>query len=180
MKHFINRTLVLLFVLCLSAVVVSAQTKQPKTVRDFFMLLPNKYFALEPPLTKSEYLKRFLTVEDTANGYLEGSGDGAQGGLIMALFKRPDGNYIIGLNTFFEGGGECYFLEYKDGKWFNISTKAIPKFSKKNIYKLPRYGTTIEVFAKKIIEKGDDFEVFEEGEKLYDMEWKDGKFSIKN
>lgn len=179
MKHFMKRFLVLLFVLCLTSLSASAQTKQPKTVRDFFMLLPGKYFALEPPLTKSEYLKRFTVVEDTANGYFEGSGDGAQGGLIMALFKRPNGSYIVGLNTFFEGGGECYFLEYKGGKWFNISTSTIPKFSKKNIYKLPRYGTTIEVFAKKIIEKGDDFEVFEEGEKLYDLQWKDGKFSIK-
>lgn len=179
MKKIKTQMLLLLCILCCSAFAVSAQTKQPKTVRDFFMLLPGKYFALEQPLTKSEYLKRFTVVEDTANGYFEGGADGAQGGLIMALFKRPNGSYIVGLNTFFEGGEDFYFLEYKGGKWLNISTQAVPKYSKKNFYKLPRYGTTVEVFAKKIIEKGDNYEVVERGEKLYDLEWSNGKFSVK-
>lgn len=151
---------------------------QPRTVRDFFMLLPQKYFALEPPLTKKEYLKRFLVVEDTANGYLEGSGDGAQGGLTMALFKRPDASYIVGLNTFHEADDNYYFLEYKNGQWFDISAKAVPNYSKKNIYKLPRQGTTVQVFAKKILEKGADYELSEQGAKLYDLAWKDGKFTI--
>ena len=156
-----------------------AQTKSPKTARDFFMLLPDKYFRLEQPLTKTEYLERFLTVDDTINGYLEGSGDGAQGGLVMALFKRPDGNYIVGLNTFHEGNDDYSFLEYRNGNWFDVSGRVVPNYSRKNIYKLPRQGTTIQVFAKKIIESGSDYEVSEQGAKLYDLVWRAGKFTVK-
>src|SRR5687768_15883661 len=83
-----------------------AQTKQPKTVRDFFNLLPQKYFPLEGCMPKTdrncekaraEYLNTFLEVEDTANGYLKGGCDGAQTCLEMALFKRPDNTYIVAL-----------------------------------------------------------------------------------
>ncbi|HLM00415.1 MAG TPA: hypothetical protein VK400_05115 [Pyrinomonadaceae bacterium] len=165
-----------------------AASNQPKTVRDFFMLLPQKYFRLEgcEPKTdkdcrraKLDYLKTHVHIEDTENGYLSGGCDGAQGCLDMALFKRPDGSYLVGINTSFEMMEENYFLDYRGGNWADVSSKAVPKFSRKNAYNLPRYGTTVQVFAKKVIEKGADYEVTERGEKLYDLEWENGKFTIK-
>ena len=165
-----------------------AQIKNPKTVRDFFTLLPQKYFTLEGCLpakdkncvkARSEYLKTFTEVEDTANGYFKGGCDGAQSCLEMALFKRPDNSYVVGLATFAEMMNDYYFLEYKNGKWSDISAKVVPKFNKKNMYEMPRRGTTIEVFAKKITEAGDDYEISEKGAKLYDLEWRGGKFTVK-
>lgn len=165
-----------------------AQTAGPKTVRDFFMLLPEKYFMLEGcehetdkdcRKARIDYLKTFAEVEDTKNGYIKGSCDGAQSCMEMALFKRPDGTYIIGLATAAEMVNDYYFLDYKDGSWTDLSTQVIPAFNKKNMYELPRFGTTVKVFAKKVIEHGDDYEVSEKGAKLYDLEWKDGKFAIK-
>lgn len=100
----------------------SAQSKQPKNVREYFMILPQTYFPIESCNTdivkdcrpfKVEYLKRFLKVEDTKNGYLEGDGDGAQEHFKMALFKRPNGSHIVGLYVFGEWGEKYYFLEYK-------------------------------------------------------------------
>lgn len=167
---------------------VLGQTKNPKTVRDFFTLLPQKYFTLEGCLpakdrncvkARAEYLKTFTEVEDTANGYFKGGCDGAQSCLEMALFKRPDNSYIIGLATFAEMMEDYYFLEYKNRKWSDISAKVIPQFSKKNVYQMPRKGTVIEVFAKKILEAGDGYEISEKGVKLYGLEWKNGKFTIK-
>ena len=167
--------------------IIETQAKQPKTIRDFFMLLPEKYFTLESCFpekdkdcrkAKLDYLKTFAEIEDTENGYLKGGCDGAQSCMEMALFKRPDGSYLVGLATSAEMIEENFFLDYKNGKWTDVSAKIVPGFSKKNMYDLPRYGTTIEVFAKKIIEKGDDYEVSEKGEKLYDLEWKNGKFTI--
>ena len=164
------------------------QIRQPKTVRDFFMLLPKKYFVLEAcepakdkncQKAKIDYLKTFAEVEDIKNGYLKGGCDGAQSCLEMALFKRPDGSYLVGLATFAEMMNDYFFLDYKNGKWTDVSAKTVPKFSKKNMYELPREGTTVEVFVKKIIESGDDYEASERGEKLYDLEWKAGKFTIK-
>jgi len=171
-----------LFLFCAFASVADAQT--PRTVRDFFNLLPQKYFLLEGcsanptrancDRARREYVDTFLEVEDTANGYWKSGCDGAQSCLTMALFKRPDASYIVALKTEFEMGADNYFLEYKGGKWTDISRAAIPNFSKNNIYELPRRGTTVEVF-----EKDKSSEIGERGKKLYDLVWKNGKFSVK-
>lgn len=161
---------------------------EPRTIRDFYMLLPEKYFVLEGcerdkdkdcRKAKLDYLKTFTEVEDTANGYLKGACDGAQSCLTMTIFKRPDATYLVAVMTEAEMMTEQYFLNYKNGEWTDVSADVIPQFSKKNIYELPRQGTTVKVFAKKVIEKGDDYEISEKGAKLYDLVWKDGKFSIK-
>jgi len=160
------------------------QTKQPRTVREFFNLLPQKYFTLEgcePAKDKNcekaraEYIKTFLEVEDTANGYWKSGCDGAQMCLEMALFKRPDATYIVHVLTIFEMDENSYFLEYKNGNWTDISTKTIPEYSTKNIYVPPRKGTTVEVFKKNYPEPT----YSERGAKIYDLTWQDGKFSIK-
>jgi len=159
-----------------------SQTAQPRTVRDFFNLLPQKYFLLEGcesqkdkncDKARREYVKNYLEVEDTANGFWKSGCDGAQSCLQMALFKRPDKTYIVAVQTLNESDETNYFLEYKNGKWFDISAQVIPEFSDKNIYELPRQGTTIEVFKKDFPEP----EYSERGAKIYNLEWKDGKFS---
>jgi len=161
-----------------------SQTGQPRTVRDFFNLLPQKYFLLEgcePQKDKNcdkarkEYVKKYLEIEDTANGFWKSGCDGAQSCLQMALFKRPDTGYIVAVQTLDEMEETNYFLEYKNGKWFDISAQVIPEFSNKNIYELPRKGTTIEVFKKNFPEPN----YSERGAKIYDLEWKGGKFTIK-
>jgi hypothetical protein len=161
-----------------------SQTNQPRTVRDFFMLLPEKYFVLEGcergkdkdcRRARLDYLKTFAEVEDGC--------DGGQACIEMALFKRPDNSYLVGVATSAEMMNNYYFLDYKNGKWTDVSAQVVPQFSKKNMYELPRYGTTVKVFAKKIIEEGnnygDKYEISEKGARLYDLEWKDGKFTIK-
>ena len=122
--------------------------------------------------------KTFLETEDTANGYLKTSCDGGQSCLTMALFKRPDGSYLVAVNTSFEMGDDYYFLDYDGGKWTDVSAQIVPEFSKRKMYELPRVGTTVKVFAKKIIEEGADFMASEKGAALYDLVWKDGKFTI--
>jgi hypothetical protein len=160
----------------------------PKSIREFFMLLPEKYFVLEGCVrendkdckkAKLDYLKTFTEIEDTANGYFKGGCDGAQSCLEMTIFKRPDATYLVAVATSAEMMNDYYFLDYANGNWTDVSTTVVPQFSKKNIYELPRVGTTVKVFAKKVIEKGDDYEVSDKGEKLYDLEWKNGKFTIK-
>lgn len=171
--------LILVFIL-LFPLMLAAQT-QPKTVRDFFNLLPQKYFALEgcTPSTdkncnkaRKEYVETFLEVEDTANGYWKSGCDGAQSCLTMALFKRSSGTYIVGIQTEFEMGSDNYFLEYKGGKWFDLSKQIIPSFSKTNYYELPQKGTTIQVFKKNKV----DTDITEKGARLYNLIWQNGKF----
>lgn len=177
------RILALIFVVLLFSPAIYGQSKQPRTVRDFFNLLPQKYFTLEGcnpaqdrncEKARREYIANYLEVEDTANGYWKSGCDGAQSCLTMALFKRPSNEYIVALLTEFESGFENYFLEYKNGKWVNISTLAVPDFSTNKIYEMPQKGTIIQVFAK-----NKSNEMSEKGKKLYDLVWKNGKFSVK-
>lgn len=159
---------------------------QPRTIRDFFNLLPYKYFTLEGcdretdkdcRKARTEYVKNFTLVEDIPNGYFKGACDGAQACIEMAIFKRPDGAYLVGVATEFEMGSNFYFLDYAGGKWEDVSAIVVPEYSKKNWYELPRHGTTMKVYAKKIIEQGDDFEASEKGKLLYSLAWKDGRFT---
>lgn len=164
------------------AVFANAQT--PRTVREFFNLLPQKYFTLEGCVAnptrancdraRREYIESYLEIEDTANGYWKSGCDGGQSCLVMALFKRPNGTYIVALQREFEMGTDNYFLEYRTGKWSDISARVIPQFSRSNIYELPQNGTTVAVFAKS--KNGGKAA---NGKKLYDLVWKSGKFSIK-
>ncbi|NOT46543.1 MAG: hypothetical protein HOP17_02170 [Acidobacteria bacterium] len=163
-------------------------TDQPRTIRDFFMILPEKYFVLEGCVhetdkdckkAKLDYLKTFTEVEDTTNGYFKGGCDGAQSCLEMTIFKRPDGTYLVAVATESEMIIDQYFLDYKGGHWNDVAAQMIPRYSRKNIYELPRTGTTVKVFAKKVTDKGPDYEIAEKGVKLYDLVWKDGKFSIR-
>ena len=160
---------------------------QPRTIRDHFMLLPEKYFVLEGcerekdkncRQAKLSYLKTFTEVEDTANGYLKAGCDGAQSCIEMTIFKRPDSSYLIAVATEAEMIREQYFLDHTNGNWTDVSADVIPNFSRSNFYELPRHGTKVNVFSKKIIEKGQDYEISEKGAKLYELEWKDGRFSV--
>ena len=160
---------------------------EPKTVLDFFNVLPEKYFSLEGcdrfadkdcKKARAEYLMAFTEVADIKNGYFKGGCDGAQSCIEMAIFKRPAASYLVGVLTSGEMINDFYFLDFAGGKW-NDASSEVPEFSSKNWYELPRVGTTMKVFEKKVIEKGDDYEVTEKGRKLYDLVWKDGKFTKK-
>jgi len=160
----------------------------PKTVREFFMLLPEDYFFMEGcdkktdkdcRRAKLDYLKTYLEIDDVKNGYLKAGCDGAQACIEMTIFKRPDATYLVAVATMLEMFDDYYFLDHKDGKWTDVSKTVVPQYDKGNIYELPRYGTTVKVYKKKVVEKGDDYEVTERGQKLYELEWKDGRFTVK-
>ena len=129
---------------------------------------------------RADYLKTFTQVEDTANGYFKGGCDGGQSCIEMAIFKRPDGTYLVGVYTSGEMMNDFYFLDYADGKWTDVSSNAVPEFSKKNWYELPRLGTTMKVYSKKILEKTAEFEISDKGTLIYELAWKDGKFTKLN
>lgn len=158
---------------------------EPSNVMEFFAALPEKYFTLEGCdlatdkdciKARAEYLKTFTQVSDLKNGYFKGGCDGGQRCIEMAIFRRPDGRYLVGVATFGEMINEFHFLELASGQWRDASAD-VPEFSTKNWYELPRVGTTMQVFEKKIIESGPDFEATEKGRKLYGLAWKDGRFT---
>jgi hypothetical protein len=182
-----RKILILLFVAILAGSAVG-QARNPKTPREFFWLMPQEYFILEGlkdryskedlARERKEYLESFLEIEDTKNGFMQCGGDGSQERFKMALFKKPDATYIVGLYVFGEWGEKYYFLEYRDRKWKNVSLTMVPGYRRSYIYQMPRYGTTIRVFERKNFSAEYDFG--EKGRKLYDLVWKSGKFRIRH
>jgi hypothetical protein len=145
--------------------VASPRAKRPRTVVDYYMLLPGSYFDID----RRSLLKR--GVVDVKNGYLRPGHDGAQWGLEICLFKRPDGVDLIAVNGIEppDDGWTpwIHFLTYRNGRWVDVTKSTLPRqFSKKLGYELPRYGTTIKV-------------VTQAGKLVYDLVWGNGRFSVK-
>jgi hypothetical protein len=160
---------------------------EPRTVRDFFLAFTQDVFYIEgcdessdPGCRKAraKYLETYLEIEDTKNGYLTAGGDGAQAALKMTIFRKPSGKYIVAVNQFGEIGDDYNFWEYENGRWKDVSKQVVPEYSTRKMYDLPRYGTKVAVFEKKIIDTDGVIEMSERGRKLYDLVWKNGKFTI--
>jgi hypothetical protein len=164
---------------------VGVETRQPRTVREFFALLPQKYFTLEGcadnpskgncDRARAEYLRSYLEVEDTANGYMRGGCDGAQSCFHMSIFKRSGGTYVVGLTTSSELMERSYFLVYAGGRWHDVGPQVVPRYGEDKVYELPRYGTTVEVYENKKV-ASEDYR--KRGRKLYNLAWKGGRFTI--
>jgi hypothetical protein len=136
----------------------SAQTKtpgsaEPRTVVDYYLLLPDKYFEGDRDMRLHWMLdpKRGAIV-DLKHGYLYAAGDGAQTDIYVALFKRTNGKYLIAVNyndkhDVFESF--LVFYEYDQGRLGLVTDPVLPVAFDKNLYyELPRQGTTIVVTDK--------------------------------
>ena len=138
-------------------------SRQPQTVLDYYMLLPDKYFEAN----RDERLHWMLdptrgAIVDLENGYIFAPGDGAQTDLYVCLFKRSDGKYLIAVNyndknDVFESFLDFYL--YQQGKLYKVSRSVMSiAFNKDFYYELPRHGTAIVVTNRS-------------GKKLYELVW---------
>lgn len=123
-------------VLVISGANVSAQTKaKPKTVADYFMLLPQKYLSI------LEYYKnRRAAIEtlDVKNGYLDVKAkvwDGETGDAEIALFRQSNGAATIAVAETNCGMDDCAgsltLLEYDGKKWTDITKNVMPEITGK-------------------------------------------------
>ena len=115
----------------------------PRTVVDYYLLLPSKYFAA--PLDREWRLGllyvRKGSIVDNRNGYLHVEADGAQDNLTVCLFRRPDRTYLVAVSgDYIETSWEPFldFYIYRRGRLVNVTRSTLPRrFSKKLGYQLP-------------------------------------------
>ena len=176
-------SLLVLFGFLVSSAV--AQKTNETVLRRIFKAIPSDYFSIACcDGNADEFIKKYVKVEDDANGYMEGADDQEDpqyGSFQMALFQRPDGSYIVGLHSEAERWSDYYFLDYRNRKLRNIS-KTIPQYSLENVYELPRKGKTIHVYRKKFDHPGRSLGAdngVKKGKLLYDLVWQNGKFVVK-
>lgn len=182
-KRKISISLAMFGALCIVGRVASAKPAQPKTVLDYFLLLPNKsYFAV--PLSKSQR-KTWLRdrsasikpIVDIKNDYLLFPGDGAQGTIQFAIFRHK-GRALVVVRDDFEDGS-LDFLRYESGHWKDVTKQMMPApYNVRYDYQVPRYGTTIKVTAGRDYFK-DTKPTRNKGKRLYDLVWVNGTFKVR-
>lgn len=172
-KPMLSRTPLrkLLLAVFLFPSISAAQSSPPKTVLDYYLLLPEKYFEAN----KEQRVKWMLepgngAVVDIKNGYIYAAGDGAQTAIYVCLFKRPHGLPLIAVKSH-EPDTRDYthldFYEYKNGALVEVKKGVLPVKVKEDFeYEMPRYGRTIEVRDQ-------------HGRKLYNFNWSGRRFVLK-
>lgn len=126
-----------------------ASDKKPRNVVDFLLLLPKNYIGNYTIASRQKYLKETGTT-DTANGYLDFAGDRENDQfVVVAIFKKDDGNYLITTSVSGATGQKFYFLDYDGKKFVDAAKKVLPadfgikKFHEGYNCELPRFNRTI-------------------------------------
>ena len=165
--------------------------KNPSTVVDYFLLLPDKYIGLGK-LPASERLK-MIKIKDIRNGWLKCSQMAWEGWLEMAIFRKPNKTYMTGIAVANCGpvcSQDIYFLEYRSKKWVDVTSNVFKKLSNSEIqkrykkvfgssygedeipvlYEIPRHGTTLWVVTQEAFTG--------KKKKLAGYNFKNGKFIL--
>ncbi len=171
MKMLANRlVLSVLAASLLSAITISAQTSGPRTVLDYYKILPDKFFEADRKQRLDWMLdpKRGAIV-DSKNGYLYAPGDGAQTDIYLSLFKKRSREYVVGVKYYAPDTQDFTYLEfyvYQNGSWTEVTKSVVPvKISDQLKYELPRRGTSVSVKDKR-------------GRQLYYLVWSGEKFRL--
>lgn len=169
----------ILRILCVLAVAIAsgaqaaaAQSPAPKTVADFFLLVPEKYFSYDlrfrEELLRGQY--RSATV-DIRNGYISWDASDAPDSFEFAIFRKTDGSYVVAYNDtgddFDQPEDDLILLAYERGTWRDVTRALLPATVDGTlVYKLPRQGKDIEV-----TDQG--------GRRLYTLTWANDRFRMK-
>ncbi|MBX7147450.1 hypothetical protein K1X76_00065 [bacterium] len=169
------------FTILLSSLTFLAHAKEPQNILDYYLLLPEKYFACElPPEASSSQRMAAIQHQNIKNGYIKTISEGFPMEIALFKMKKTQQN-MIAVTVSCGAGCMCNkqdFLIYTSNKW--EETKPLPnnlqilheKLAQQKgreifpYYKLPETGTTIEVHDS------------EKPELLYKLLWQDDKFVI--
>ncbi|MCM3900517.1 MAG: hypothetical protein ND866_02310 [Pyrinomonadaceae bacterium] len=161
-------TVLVFATLSLEPLTVAQTLSKPKTVLDYYLLLPEKYFEAD----NEQRVKWMLdpsrgAVVDIRNGYLYAPGDGAQTSIYVCLFKKPNGSYVIAVKSHESDTDEYTQLDFylfKAGKFMDASSAVLPvRINEEFKYEMPRYSKEIQVRNKR-------------GRKIYSLIWLGNRF----
>ena len=145
------------------------EVADPKTVLDYYRLLPDKYFEADEEQRVNWMLdKRRGAVVDLEHGYLHALGDGAQTDIYVRLFDRRGQLPVVAVMYHASDSPDFTyidFFEYRDGGLVQESLSPV-EIDENLTYELPRYGNTIQAFTT-------------HGSPVYDLVWSQTKFELR-
>jgi hypothetical protein len=150
-----------------------AAPSPPKTVADFFLLVPEQYMPYYDVHFRKDLLdgKRRGAVVDIPNGFISWDASDNTEYFEFALFRRSDGGYLVAYSVpyddQFPDASHFLLLSYDHGRWRDDTDALLPlPYDKTNSYSLPRRGTTIDVIAA-------------DGKKVYSLVWENDRFVVR-
>ena len=161
----------LAFVAVFSGGMNAAEVKR-RTITDYFLLLPEKYFEAPPAAWLRSMRSPGGGICDSANGYLKCIGDGGQPNFEAALFHFQDGRPLLAVCSGELEGPDSMFLEFfelgADGKMKKTARRIFPVSDREDRrFELPRHGRTVSVRDGKT------------GKVRQQLTWDGGKFAGK-
>ena len=133
----------------------AAAPPQPKTVVDFFLLVPDQYLPYYDLEFRKEFVqgKRRGTIIDVPHGFLSWDASDSSEYFEFAIFKKSDGGYVIAYSSPYDSQGPNYsdflLLSYKEGKWRDVTKALLPvPHDRELTYGLPREGREIFVASE--------------------------------
>jgi hypothetical protein len=144
------------------------QPSQPRTVVDYYLLLPDKYFEVDrEQRTKWMLDQKWGAIVDVRNGYIHARGDGAQTSLYVRLFRKAGGGYLIAVKSYASDSQDYTYLDfyvYENRMLTNVTKRVFPIPANDELkYELPRYGRTIKVSTQN-------------GRRVFDLLWTGSRF----
>jgi hypothetical protein len=181
MKTRNSKTQISFLMLCLVTIgiaprveMAAAQSHRPKTVADFFRLVPERYMIGYDQRFREELLRgeHRGVVVDIRNGYISYDASDNPTGFELAIFRKSNGSYIVAYNRVGDDfnwepgdGATLRLLIYERGRWRDVSSQLLPVALDRRLgYTLPRRGRSIKV---------------EGGREIYSLTWSRDRFHIK-
>lgn len=134
------------------AMSLAAFGQSAMSVKDYYLAIPQEYM-------KADSAKRtaWISSDSIDDGYLEytipaadlgiNEGEGRAYGNVQ-IFEKTDGGVIVGLTTNMCAEGECsgqlLFLDYKAGKWEDVSSDLAPQPDNDEVIKILREAPAFE------------------------------------
>jgi hypothetical protein len=152
---------------------IAAPPPAPKSVADFFLLVPTQYMPYYDVRFRKELLdgKHRGAIVDIPNGFISWDASDNTEYFEFALFRKSDGGYLVAYSVpyddQFPDASHFLLLSYDHGRWRDDTKTLLPvAYKKTHTYNLPRHGTHIEVVAP-------------DGEKLYTLVWVNDRFVMR-
>jgi hypothetical protein len=156
----------------------AAQSAEPKTVADFFLLVPDRYMGGYDLRLREEMLRgeRRGVVVDIRNGYISYDASDNPSGFEFAIFRKSNGRYLVAYSTGAFHDQEMAeelgnwptlrLLSYEGGRWRDVTKSSLPvAYDEKLAYMLPRRGRSIAVWDGR-------------ASKLYTLTWRNDRFRL--
>lgn len=156
----------------------AAQSPEPKTVADFFLLVPERYMDGYDLRFREEMLRgeHRGVVIDIPNGYISYDASDNPSGFEFAVFRKSNGRYLVAYSTGAFHDQEMaeelgnwptlFLLSYEGGRWRDVTRASLPvAYDEKQGYMLPRRGRRMAVWDGR-------------RRKFYTLTWRNDRFRL--